>query len=157
MFNIEEMKKELAAIDTRRGPLVALIAAAENYQITVSGSAAGVALARSAQAPQRRAPRNGPVTSSTVALALEMASAYDSPVTTADVVAEMRQRGIALPDKNPTNVVSARLSNSAELEGRRGVGWWPKGKPWPDQAGGHSLLDPQIGHQDGGADVIANA
>ncbi|EIZ79242.1 hypothetical protein WSK_2087 [Novosphingobium sp. Rr 2-17] len=38
-----------------------------------------------------------------------------------------------LPDENPLNVLSARLSNSSKFQGRRGKGWWFADRPWPGE------------------------
>lgn len=176
LFNLPEMRRKLAAIDAERAPLAALIVAAEGYEASLAGvfptayesdSADDINEAverhrrgrRANRSPDLRVrgPRKGPVTMETVKLALELANVFEMPVSTADVVAEMRVRGMQLPDKNPNNVISARLSNSDELEGHRGLGWWPKNKPLPVEVNGHSLLDPQIGHEEGGADVSLNA
>lgn len=54
------------------------------------------------------------------------------PAQTREVANLMVTRQLPVPNKNLTNVISARLSNSDKLEGRRGLGWWPKGRPWPD-------------------------
>lgn len=67
----------------------------------------------------------------TVGLALELIATHGRPVSTGEVIAAMRAKGLPLPDKNATNVVSARLSNSSLIKGHRGVGWWPADKPLP--------------------------
>jgi hypothetical protein len=50
----------------------------------------------------------------------------------------MSRRGLPVPDKNPLNVISARLSSQRSLKGRRDMGWWPIDKPWPDAGRGES-------------------
>lgn len=41
--------------------------------------------------------------------------------------------GLNLPEENPLNVLSARLSNSSKFQGRRGKGWWFADRPWPGE------------------------
>jgi hypothetical protein len=43
------------------------------------------------------------------------------------------REGMNLPEKNPLNVLSARLSNSSKFQGRRGKGWWFADRPWPGE------------------------
>jgi hypothetical protein len=151
LYDLDEMRRRLAVLDAERTPLVALIAAAEQYEGTV-----GKTIRDSGNITVRVAPRrNGTVAAQTEELALELAEAKQRPVPTREVVAEMEARGLPLPDKNVINVVSARLSNSDRVKGRRDMGWWPVEKPWPDKGEsrvGSLQLDDD---REGGADVSA--
>lgn len=129
-YDLNEMRRRLAELDAERDPLVKLIAAAEAYEEREKGPA-GI----NATPPPKRTPTQPgkTVLQITEDTALERISATGSPVQTREVIEIMRERGLPLPNKNLTNVISARLSNSGRLEGRRGFGWWPTGRPWPDE------------------------
>jgi hypothetical protein len=145
MFDLNEMKRELMELDRRRASLVSLISAAEAYQAAV------VENVRRGETPRSLValvPTTGgrptaygggsarTVLSVTEEVALERIEETGNPVQTRDVIEIMQARRLPLPNKNVVNVVSARLSNSDKLEGRRGLGWWPKGRPWPHEEPG---------------------
>jgi hypothetical protein len=82
------------------------------------------------------APRNGAgrtVMQITEDVTAELIEATGAPVPTRKVLDTLKERGLPLPNKNHINVISARLSNSGKFDGRRGLGWWPKGRPWPGE------------------------
>lgn len=157
LHDTEELKKRLAALDAERDPLVTLITAAERYEASIGGGMRPQALGT--MNAERDVPRvarpaiDGTAKAKTEALAMEMADARQRPVPTRDVVKEMRERGLPLPDKNVTNVVSARLSSSGVVKGRRDMGWWPVGKPWPDEATDATASLPLNDETEGEADV----
>ena len=128
LYDLPEMKSRLAALDAERQALAALVAAAEAYEGRVS-----VAAPKVAKQPPAYGGGATTVLQMTEEVALKEIEKTGLPVQTRDVIALMRDRGLPLPPKNVINVVSARLSNSGRLVGRRGFGWWPKGEPWPDE------------------------
>jgi hypothetical protein len=141
-----EIQRALDAHEEKRAILMDMLALAKRYH-GLNGGESPAASHAGAAAPAPKKPISNGVAGQTVALALKMIEETGKPVTTRAVIEEMPRRGIRVPEKHATNIVSARLSNSDALEGRRGVGWWPTGRPWPAE-------DAQITLQDaGGADV----
>lgn len=57
---------------------------------------------------------------------------WKRPIQTGEIVRKQADLGHDLPE-NASNVVSARMSNSAKFEGRRGQGWWFADRPWPGE------------------------
>ena len=156
LYDLPEMRKRLAVLDAQRDSLVRLIAAVENYEGSVGSPAkAGSdgAIHRNPLSTAARAATS--VMKITEDLAMELIEAANSPVQTSEVLRTMQQRGLPLPNKNHLNVVSARLSNSERLEGRRGVGWWPKGRPWPGEE--TSMFQPSDADRERDEDERANA
>jgi hypothetical protein len=134
LYNLAAMKARLAAIDEERNPLVKMIEAVEAYEGTV-GETVHVTEAITIRRPPK--PRNGAartVMQITEDVTAELIEQTGAPVPTRRVLDTLKERGLPLPNKNHINVISARLSNSDKFEGRRGFGWWPKGKPWPGEA-----------------------
>lgn len=143
MFNLQEMERRLAEIDAERNSLMPLIEAARAYEklrgkiIVEKG---GVTIR---QRSRQTGTRPAPVMEATEQVVIDFANEHGIPVTTARVVEIMRDKGLPVPDRNPNNVISARLSNSNRIRGRRGHGWWPADRPWPGDEAEFPLDNPE--------------
>lgn len=138
LYDLTEMKRRLAAIDAERDPLVRLIEAAEAYEGKIAQPAPAAERVTFTVRARPRPMGIGAGTppsgrQMTVDVAEELIEASGKPVQTREVLDVMAARGMPMPTKNVINVISARLSNSGRFDGRRGVGWWPKGRPWPGE------------------------
>lgn len=138
MFDLPQMLKERAALQTRLSALNKLIQAASDYQASATFPAnpnpismSSTAIAK-ALGERRVSGRAAPVMEATETAVSEVLEKRGGPVPLSDIITHLFESGVPLPSKNTNNVVSARLSNSKKFEGRRGVGWWFADRPWPD-------------------------
>lgn len=146
----EQLEAEMAALENRRRAAAALLSAMREYEATVSGN--GIAVPVSSNKASRRP---APAMEATENVAAELMEKAAGPVPTAEVVAEMQRRGMELPARNAANVISARLSNSDKFDGRRGQGYWFKGRPWPSANSDHSPSNPLLEGFDGEKEIDA--
>ena len=131
-IDVDNLRARLAEIDAEREPLVALIKAAEDYEGIV-----GKTLFQRGNVRLRSRPTNASSgRAAPIMVATETAVAeylgIMGPMSTANLVDVLASKPeLNLPADNPSNVMSARLSNSKKFVGRRGVGWWFADRPWP--------------------------
>lgn len=134
LYDLTAMKRRLAAIDEERDPLVRMIEAVEAYEGKVGETVHATSNVTIRKGPKPSSGATKPsVMEQTEAVAMELVEDTGKPVQTREVLETMAARGLPLPNKNHINVVSARLSNSGKFDGRRGLGWWPKDRPWPGE------------------------
>lgn len=137
MFDLPQMLKERAALQQRLSALNKLIQAAADYQAAQSFppnplNMSQSDVAKALEERQRRtSPRAAPVMQATEDAVTKLLVEKGKPVPLGEIIAFLIQNGVPLPGPNPSNVASARLSNSKKFEGRRGVGWWFADRPWP--------------------------
>lgn len=157
VHDLQRLRERLRLMDEEREPLLALIAATEAYERVVgavtsdniwSESDEDVALRGGNESVPEitgESERVGStskqtnkgqtfIVTQTIGIAEELIKKKGAPVPTREIISEMRTRGLPLPEKNPLNVISARLSPVRHLKGRRDMGWWPVDKPWPDKS-----------------------
>ncbi len=132
MFNLGEMKRRLSEIDAEREQLLPLIAAAEAYEAAVGRVVHETGKMRIRTRPRQRV-RIAPVMEATENTVISLVEETGKPVSTAEVAKKMQEEGLPVPERNPNNVISARLSNSTKIKGRRGYGWLPVSVPWPHE------------------------
>lgn len=133
LVDLERIKARLAEIDAEREPLLALIRAAEAYENVVGKTlfTSAAVNPRPRTRPDVLGGRSAPIMAATERAVSEILEAM-GPLSTSDLMKLLSDRpDLNLPEKNPVNVLSARLSNSEHFETQRGVGWWFKGRPWP--------------------------
>jgi hypothetical protein len=133
MFDLPQMLKERAALQTRLSSLNKLIQAAADYQASASFPANPPPLPETRKAPSERpmAGRAAPVMGATESAVTELLEQRGGPVPLSDIITHLFDSGVPLPTKHTNNVVSARLSNSPKFVGRRGIGWWFADRAWP--------------------------
>lgn len=140
LVDIDRIRARLAVIEAEREPLLALIRAAEAYEKIVgrtlfSNPGGGARTASRSEGAGRAAPIMA-ATETAVAEALEVMG----PMSTSDLTLVLAGRPeLNLPQNNPINVLSARLSNSKRFDNQRGVGWWFKDRPWPARFVPHGI------------------
>ena len=129
LIKLNEVHARLAVLDDEREKLGALIKAARNYERALED----IARAERREVPVPYRGIGGRLTAQAACVADELIKRAGRPVRTPEVLAELLARGLPVPDRNPQNTVAARLSVAPHLKGRRGLGWWPIEKPWPDE------------------------
>lgn len=136
--DLDDLRGQLAVMDARREALAALISAAEAFfaQFPEGERVVDPVKVTLPRNVKSRHQSGQTVLAITEGVALEFIETHKRPVQTREVIEIMRERNLPLPSKSHVNVISARLSNSEKLEGRRGLGWWPRGRPWPDEEPG---------------------
>lgn len=156
MPTLAELESEIATLQERLRVTSALAVAMREYDATVgvkAKEASGMIIRRRV----RPAPSMGP----TEQVARDLMLATGAPVGSSVVVEEMRRQGIAVPAKNPINVISARLSNNPKFQGRRGVGYWFADRNWPGDTNqdplGFNENGPPIGNPGDGPDTALAA
>lgn len=132
-IDVETLRARLAEIDAEREPLVALITAAEIYEGVV-----GKTLFQSGSVRIRSRTRSGTGRAAPIMAATEQAVGEIlemlGPTSTATLVDVLSPKPeLNLATENPSNILSARLSNSKKFVGRRGKGWWFADRPWPGE------------------------
>lgn len=135
LIDLDRMKARLAELDAEREPLLALIRAAEAYEGVVGRTLfAGTNITIRQRSKPEGSGRAAPIMAATeaaVADALEQLG----PLGTSDLALLLIGKPeLNLPTKNSINVLSARLSNSGKFRSQRGVGWWFKDRPWPNES-----------------------
>lgn len=138
MFNLAEMRARHAKLRAELDNLEPLLELAERYERTFGSDPRSETEANgmnrtgviAAAAPVRR---EGSVMQKTIQAARDLLERTGAPITTVQVINVLGDYGLVVPDKNPVNVISARLSNSGEFVGRRGHGWWFRDRPWPGE------------------------
>ena len=133
-IDVEALRARLAEMDAEREPLVALIKAAEAYEGVVGTTlfqSNSVRVRSRSRAPLGEGGRPAPIMAATEAAVGEILELF-GPMPTAHLVEILLPKPeLNLATENPSNVLSARLSNSKKFAGRRGLGWWFADKPWP--------------------------
>lgn len=129
MPDVNELENELIFLDERRRVVAALLSALREYNGSAATSEHGVTPIK--RISEKRGRRPAPIVVATEEVALDLMDKTGLPVTTSDVLSEMQNRNISLPDRNPLNVISARLSNSDKFVGKRGRGYWFADRAWP--------------------------
>lgn len=145
MATLQDIEAELVRIDEVRRVTINLAVAMREYDQVVGRKvgADGNGAVREQSTPS--ASVRSQSMRDTEAAAITLMDARNGPVQVPDVVEEMRRRGIELPERKPTNVISARLSNNPRFKGRRGHGYWYADRPWPG-------LEDSASHDDDDAD-----
>lgn len=90
---------------------------------------------------RERTRRPAPVMEATENLVTTLFDTMGVPLQTTQIIDLIGIENLNLPEQNPSNVLSARLSNSTKFVGRRGKGWWFADRPWPE--------DDNVSTQDG--------
>lgn len=80
---------------------------------------------------RERTRRPAPVMEATENLVSSLLETMGEPIQTGQMIDLIGVENLNLPEQNPLNVLSARLSNSTKFQGRRGKGWWFANQPWP--------------------------
>lgn len=129
LFDLEAMEARLGDLDRERSSLMSLIATARQYQGIV-----GKAAIRSAPPERLAIGRAAPIMAATEKAVGDLIDVAEKPLGTAVLLATLQDRpDLGLSGANAGNVLSARLSNSKKFIGRRGLGWWFAGRPWPGE------------------------
>lgn len=126
---LEELELQLNDLTERQQVTAALVAALKAYEQKVGKAPEMVAV----PARQRLSSRSAPAMEATERVAASLMSVLGGPVQTAQVVDEMRDQGLELPEHNTLNTISARLSNNPKFKGRRGKGYWFADRSWPGE------------------------
>lgn len=125
------MKARLAELDAERGPLVAVIAAAERYEGVIGKT---IFSTPNVTMRERGVGRAAPIMAATEEAVGKILNMVGEPQGTAVLVEVLKQNeALGLGAVNAGNVLSARLSNSKKFVGRRGRGWWFADRPWPGE------------------------
>lgn len=132
MPTLAELESELENLEIKRAATAKLVAALREYEATVgkvtpigNGS---VIIRQRVRSGRAETPANPTETA-----AMDLLNERQAPISTNDVIDLLRRRGEPIPDSNPTNVISARLSYSKRVKGKRGQGWWFPDRSWPDE------------------------
>lgn len=134
MASIRELKEELEALDKRREVVKRLLDALVDYEgLTTKSLGVARPSPGAMEVARRIRARRAPVMTATYDLVREMLNELGRPVQTQEIIKRMEEKGMDVPEDNAANVVSARLSNSEEFEGRRGKGWWFANRAWPEE------------------------
>lgn len=81
---------------------------------------------------RERVRRPAPVMEATENAISNLLEMMEEPLSTGQLLEFLgTENELNLPEQNPLNVLSARLSNSTKFVGRRGKGWWFADRPWP--------------------------
>ena len=133
MPTLAELEAKLSYLDLRRDATLALIEAMRTYEsLEPNFSNPGDVVVRPYLQPKIGRTRAAPIMAATEKAAEELMERTGKPVKTTEVIAHLRELDLPVPVHNAANVVSARLSNSKRIQGKRGRGWWFSHKPWPD-------------------------
>lgn len=128
LTDVNAARERLRVLDLEYEVTSKLIVAIEAYQQAVAGSM----LPRKSGGSASYRGIKGRATAQIARIADELIERTGKPVPTRKIMEEMQKRGIAIPEKNAMNTLSARLSVVPHLKGRRDQGWWPIVRPWPD-------------------------
>ena len=158
MIELSSLLLEQEALRRRLVAVEGLISAYRLYDASTAELAV-ISSTRSqgASTPATKMPRAAPVMEATEAAVAELLDQRGEPVQLNEIITHLFDAGAPLPSVNVSNVVSARLSNSAKFVGRRGVGWWFADRPWPGEAEIAQLSaqenEPPNGDAAGGSEV----
>jgi hypothetical protein len=131
LFDLPAMKARLAELDAERGPLTAMIAAAERYEGIVGKT---IFSTPNVTMRQRGVGRAAPMMAATEINVARLLAIAERPMGTAELIEALESNELlGLKVTNASNILSARLSNSKKFVGRRGQGWWFADRPWPGE------------------------
>lgn len=77
---------------------------------------------------------SGNITKASVEESEKIIDARNTPVPLGELFEQLAAMGIVFKSKEPKSTLSAVLGQSGRLRSIRGVGWWFKDRPLPDEA-----------------------
>jgi hypothetical protein len=127
---LEELEQQLAELNEQQRVTAALVEALRAYEqkVVTKNAAPTQPVIR-----QRSPSRSSSAMEATERVAILLMDIIGGPVQTSQVVDEMRDQGIELPETNTNNTISARLSNNPKFRAKRGKGYWFADRPWPGE------------------------
>ena len=117
-------RAQLDDLDAKRDKLLKIIELAESMDTPT------IPQGRE-EAPKPPVRRPSTVTLATYEAVRSILLEHGKPMKTSDLLAGVIERGVEVGGKKPAYTLSARLSNSKEFKGHRGVGWWFADRPLP--------------------------